>query len=198
MQHRRTAAALLAALTLTATATACGSDDKKADTTTTTAAKSTSDTEQPAATAEPGASTTAVQETTTTISGAEFESNATKFQEQLSAAGDDFCKITQSVSTFGSGRPTDPGQVKTIFLAFADVLDKVADHLPAGSTADPAVLHRAAADTRTEANSPDLDPAQVEGGPKALAQTDVVTAMAAVSDDITKHCASTPSTTAAG
>lgn len=188
MYYRRLAATALAAA-LALSLTACSSDSKKSDTTATTKADSKGGSSTTAA----GPATTSGP--TTTISAEEFNANADKFQTELDAAGDNFCKITAAVSSFGASEPTTADQAKTIFLAFADILDKVADNLPTGSTANADVLHRAATEVRTEANDPNLDPKKVTGGPKALSEPDVVTAMAAVSDDIAKNCDQKSTTT---
>lgn len=185
--RRLTVAAL--SLLLPFAAVACGSDDDKADTAkTTTTAKGSGSAET---TVAPDAETgdTTPEQPTPTMSQEDFDAAITAFNTSLDAAGDDFCKITaatDSLTVTGAGT-TD--QAKALYQAFADVLNAVADHLPADSGADSATLKSAAERILTDAEADGYDPATLSaGGPEVFTDPEVAKSMSAVTDAIAKNC----------
>lgn len=182
--RRLTVAAL--SLLLPLTAAACGGDDDKADsdTTTTTA----SDSATTVAPADDPADTTP-DAPTTTLSEADFNAAIDAFNTSLDEAGDDFCKITAATNTLTVSSAATPEQAKALYQAFADVLNKVADHLPVDSGADSATLKSAAEKILSDAEADGYDPATISGGsPEAFNDPEIAKSMAAVGEAITKNC----------
>ena len=182
--RRLTVAAL--SLLLPFTAAACGGDDDKADSdTTTTTASDSATTVAPAddpADTNPDAPTT-------TLSEADFNAAIDAFNTSLDEAGDDFCKITAATNTLTVSGAATPEQAKALYQAFADVLNKVADHLPVDSGADSATLKSAAEKILSDAEADGYDPATISGGsPEAFNDPEIAKSMAAVGEAITKNC----------
>lgn len=182
--RRLTVAAL--SLLLPFTAAACGGDDDKADAakTTTTSAEAS-----PTTTSGDDTTETAPPAPTTTLSEADFNAAIEAFNTSLDEAGDDFCKITAATNTLTVSSAATPEQAKALYQAFADVLNKVADHLPVDSGADSATLKSAAEKILSDAEADGYDPATISGGsPEAFNDPEIAKSMAAVGEAITKNC----------
>jgi len=185
--HVRRSLLAAAAALLVLTTAGCGGDDKKSDdvkTTETTAKAAGSDT-----TAVASDDTT--PETlipTTTISDSEYQKMVEEFNDQIEAAGDDFCKLAEAPDALLLETPSTPDQTKAMYESFATALTTIADHLPAGSTADPAILKDAAKRIIAEGEAAQWNPSQLMGTPEVLSDPAVMPTMAAVSEDIQKNC----------
>ena len=126
---------------------------------------------------------------TTTLSEADFNAAIDAFNTSLDEAGDDFCKITAATNTLTVSGAATPEQAKALYQAFADVLNKVADHLPVDSGADSATLKSAAEKIMSDAEADGYDPATISGGsPEAFNDPEIAKSMAAVGEAITKNC----------
>ena len=120
---------------------------------------------------------------------ADFNAAIDAFNTSLDEAGDDFCKITAATNTLTVSSAATPEQAKALYQAFADVLNKVADHLPVDSGADSATLKSAAEKILSDAEADGYDPATISGGsPEAFNDPEIAKSMAAVGEAITKNC----------
>lgn len=166
--------AVVALVVLAAPLAGCGGDDDASSGTTTTSA---------------GASATStVQMTTTTITDEEFSSQLAKVEAALEAAGSDFCGIAKAADALTLGMPSNATQAKAAYEAFAKVLRAMADHLPEGSKADPAVIRAAADSVLSEGQANGYDPSKFTSMPQVFNDPATMQSMGAISSDIGTNC----------